>query len=179
MIRPLTFVIPALFWLSVGVPAHEGESHVEPQIAAVPVPGTDLRGIGQTTETYELLIKYKPGESGEITPVLVFLADAETNEPVAEADIRCELTDAGLSISPAATEAPGVYRDSLVLPDAGSYSVIAEVTASAGPDLMVIEGFEVDPQVDASGDDGYGWRAGTGLALVSVVLAGLYRRARR
>ena len=161
--------------LAGGVWAHEGESHASPEISAIPAPGSGLIGIGQTTEIFELVLKYAPGSPGDEAVITAFLSDAATNAPIESARITADISEAGLSIQLVPTETPGVYRDTIRLPDAGTYSVIVDLAWSGREDLMVLEGFRVDDSAPPASRPGWPVVAGVGLAVV--VLAGvLYRR---
>ncbi len=164
--------------LSAGVWAHEGESHVVPEISAIPAPGSGLIGIGQTTETFELMLKYAPGNPGDEVVIIAFLSDAGTNAPIESARITGDVSDAGLTIQFVRTETPGVYRDTIRLPDAGTYSVIVDLASEGRVDLMVINGFRVGDSAPSAGWPG--WPVGAGFGVAAVVLAGIvYRRVIR
>ena len=176
MLFPVLLTIVVV--LSAGAWAHEGETHAAPEILALPAPGSGLIGIGQTTETFELVVKYAPGYPGDEAVITAFLSDAATNAPIESARITGDVSDAGLTIEFVPTEAPGVYRDTIRLPDAGTYSVIVDLASEGRVDLMVLNGFRVGDSAPSAGWPG--WPVGAGFGVAAVVLAGIvYRRVIR
>ncbi len=162
--------------LSAGAWAHEGESHAAPEISAIAAPGSDLVGIGQTTDIFELVLKYAPGSPGDEAVITAFLSDAATNAPIGSARITADISEAGLTMQFVPTETPGVYRDTIRLPEAGTYTVVADLASGDRADLMVLEGFRVGDSAPSSA--GWpGWPVSAGVSVAVVVLAGvLYRR---
>ena len=171
----LLWVIPAV------VGAHEGEQHAEPEVALLSTPGADLVALGVTTEAFEVVIKYPPLSPAEDIPLTLFLSDASTNKPVGGAQIEVQIPDAEVHLTMEATEAPGIYTATLVLPDTGTYDLIAIVTAGEQMDLISMNGLRIGSDVVEVGR--WAWKSWVmvfGIALAAVLLVILVRtRANR
>jgi hypothetical protein len=101
-----------------------------------------LPSAGNIGDRYEVLVKYRPEALGTPMALRVFVADARTNEPVANA--RVELTLTGpreLKLTPAATATPGVYLATTTFESAGDFDAVAKVTRESDADLVTLGTF--------------------------------------
>lgn len=166
--------------------AHDGEDHGAPEAAP---PATDAatgrRTASGQTGQFELLIKLAP-RAGEPIVLSVFLADWATNAPVGDATIALEIQSSP-PVTAAAEPAgrPGVYHAIARVP-AGTYPVVATVTAGDRVDLVEIADVDFTPVAAIASPAAHDhaavpWRAitiGAGV-LVVLVVAGVTLARRR
>jgi len=154
--------------------AHGGDDHGVPVAASVSDGGGD-RTAEATSDTFELVLRWAPGHRPE-TDLDLFLADATTNRPIADARITLRLTAGALTASEDARAGtrPGTYHAHLPAPPEGAaWSAIATIDAAGRGDLLTVERLALDPPEPrpaaiAPHDDehGVGFFVVIGLALV-------------
>ena len=171
----------ALLFLSltvtVSVGAHEGEQHAAPDIAAVSSPGSDLLAVGATSEKFELVVKYPAHSPINEVPLTFFLSDAPTNAPVADAKVEVLIPDAAVSLTLPPAQLQGIYRSTVVFPEAGSYDLIVTVTADGKVDLISLSGLQIGLANGEEGQRGWTkWGLGVGAALLTLAFAGVILR---
>lgn len=169
--------------------AHGGEDHGP--AAAAPAPAGivgDTRGASTMSDQFELVLRWSAegaggGDAVTMTPVALFLADRDTNAPIAGAGISLRWVDGSGAQSEAnatATSAPGIYRAEMAGP-AGLYALTAVITAGDRGDLLTVAELRFGPAPAGPGTsdstvptEGHGlpwlW---IGLALGALVIVGL------
>lgn len=150
--RRWIWTIVALLIPSLSALAHEGEVHEDPATKAPPpLPGAGLRALSAVTENFEVVIKHPPLDPGREGALTLFLSDYRTNAPVAGAQIRVDISDAGLpDLRAEPMDSPGIYRVVLKAPKQGTYSLVLDVMAGDLSDLIPIEGLTAGlPEAEA------------------------------
>lgn len=125
--------------LSTPVWAHGGEDHGAPARPSTVSSGAEHAVAGETTR-FSVVIKYPARKSAGPLAARVYVARADTSEPVPEAQVRLELKGASTFEGNATkTEAPGVYEIALPSPPDGvSASGVVSVQAKDDFDLVLL-----------------------------------------
>lgn len=129
--------------LPLSLPAHDGEQHAAPDVAAVSLPGEGLLSLYGTTENFELVVKYPPLKPNKKGTVLVYLSDYTTNAPVTHAEINVTIPgviEKPIKVEP--TQTAGVYQFDLNLSSVGRYDFLFDISGET-PDLIPVSGVEV------------------------------------
>lgn len=116
--------------------AHGGEDHGE-ATAPMATGGAGLT-TAETRGTYELLLRWGPVVAGEPFSIEAFVADAQTNAPVA-GELKLALSGAATLTLEGTALSPGQYRLSGPAATLGRYTVTATVRGAAGVDLLTTE----------------------------------------
>lgn len=118
--------------LSLPVLAHEGAAHGEPASMS----GETRHVLSATGDVFEVVLKHPEHSEAEKTPVLLWVADVETNAPVSSAQLELTLTGSTMQTLVPKLQSPGVYvADAELLPGA---ELAAVVTVTRGNDLDVL-----------------------------------------
>lgn len=157
--------------------AHGGEDHGEKAVPAVAPAAARLAGFGAEGSVFQAVIT--PGKDGTS---LLYLAEIDSNVPVAQASIEVE---AGAWKGAAqAASSPGIYKLAWApVPGAGASDATLVVEAGDQSDLILISGIN-QPQQMAPTRPGSAiwqpWMIGAGGAGGALLLAALlYRRSSR
>ncbi len=147
----------AILWLAVmllalgaawpvPVPAHEGEDHGAPGSVTVAAPGETLLAASGSGSLFEAILKYRPFVRGETVAVTLYLVSAETNRPLADADVSATLSEGDRSTAVAFATKPGgpvgAYSATVTAATAAPMSWLFDVTAGAESDLIGVTGFQ-------------------------------------
>ena len=168
VVAALTAVLPAMNL------AHEGEDHGEsktPVIAA---------GTGMVTRTaragnWEVAIKHPSLEPDKEIPARLFVTRFETNEPIANAQVRVTLTGTAAPVEAVATagSTAGVYEVRLPPLPQGEYRLAAQVGANGMGQTAQFGALQITPapptQVESSSD----WARTALIALALLASLGL------
>ena len=143
-------IVHLLFVLTLTVPAvsyGHGEgadhSHAAPDLNAPAPVATGSPSLTAHGNNFDLTIAYEEFHEGEPVALDVFLADWQSNLPVADADIELTITGEKFSgdVAVVETNESGRYRAQVEVPSAGSYAFLADVSHDGRSDLMSMSGF--------------------------------------
>lgn len=164
--------------------AHGGEDHGE---APPPVASTqgEVHVLGATGDVFEVVLKHPEHGEGGATPLRLFVAEADTNAPVAGAQVELTLTGPTLQALKPRMESPGVYLTEADLPVEAEFAAVATVTRGETVDVLALgtvhlEDEEAHAPVASGGSPGR-WvlAALLGVALLGGVAWSMARRTRR
>ncbi len=161
--------------------AHGGEDHGE----GAPVSSSqgEVHALGATGEVFEVVLKHPAHGDGGRTPLRVFVAETDTNAPVAGAQVELTLTGASVQALTPRMDSPGVYLAEADLPVGAEFAAVATVTRGNSVDVLALGNVHVEPEMAEAGTVGSRgsiiWILGGvgGLALVAWALARRWRRA--
>jgi len=152
----LLAVVPAtaVGLASVRAAAHGDEPHGGGEAASAPARRPP--SVGATGDLYEVLVKSQWAAAGEPVALRVFVADATSNLPVADAEVELTLHPAAASPSSAIPPeikvvakpagAPGLYGASVTFPGRGDVDVVASVARGDDVDLVALGALETGPR---------------------------------
>ncbi len=172
IVAALTAVLPATSL------AHEGEDHGESKAPVVAV------GAGMVTRTaragdWEIVIKHPSLEPDKETSARVFVTRFETNEPIANAQVRVTLTGAAAPLEAIATAGAnsnigaGVYEVKLPPLPRGEYKLAAQVGANGASQTAQFGATQVAPAPPAQVESSSGWARTALIALALLAALGL------
>lgn len=175
-IHPFAVVALVAALLAGGQPAraHGGEDHSAPSAAAPAAPpAARLPGFGADGTAFQVVLAPQAGGT-----TLVYLADIDTNAPVAGASLTVEA--AGWQGQAEATAADGVYTLAWApSPEGGDVTILASVGGSE--DLLLVSGVRqtATPAAVVSADQANHWLHWGGGGALGVLLAGAVALGRR
>ncbi len=126
---------------------HGGEDHAHSP-AAARVLGGQTSDASAESAVFELVLRWDVGANAP-RPLDVFLADAETNQPIAGAAIELRWSGPGAWSARSAadpTAEAGIYRASLDGPD-GTYQLVAVVTTPGRSDILALQDLDFVPHM--------------------------------
>jgi cobalt-zinc-cadmium efflux system membrane fusion protein len=131
VVAALLAFLPSLAW------AHGGEDHGEKPAPAA-TPSAQGPSAGASSEVFEVLVKSPPRlPSDRKLALRVYLARAETNEPVPGAEIELTLTGkTEHKVTAIATELPGIYTATVADVGPEALDVVATVVQGDDTDLL-------------------------------------------
>ena len=134
---------------------HGGDDHNAPE--AVPMASAarlSFSGVGDTLELTIVSIEDHIHE-GDAVPLLLYLAERDTNAPVDGATISLTLSGGteDVAIAAEATGNPGVYRASAMLLPGTDYSVLAEVSGANVTDIIAVDDMVLPGEPEAPHDE--------------------------
>jgi len=154
--------------------AHEGEDHGESKAPVVAV------GAGMVTRTaragdWEITLKHPPLEPDKEIPARLFVTRFETNEPIANAQVRVTFTGASAPVEAVTTagSTAGVYEVQLPPLPQGEYRLAAQVAAGGASQTAQFDLMQVAPAPPAEVQSSSGWARTALLALALLVALGL------
>lgn len=146
-------LIAAFTSLSLSAPvwAHGGEDHGAPAPPIAVSSSAEHAVAGETTK-FSVVVKYPARKAAGPLPVHVYVARADTSEPVSEAQVRLELKGAStFEGSATKTDAAGVYEIALPSPPDGlSANGVISVEAKGDFDLVLLGDFPFGPAAVAA-----------------------------
>lgn len=135
----LTVIAVACF---VPLYAHGGEDHEDATTTVQS--GSSTHTAAAQSESFDVVVKYASAQPSIETMLDIYLADYETNTPVANATI--EVSVAGIDtltrIADAETD-PGLYSVKIIFPKSGVYELVLDITAGINADIISIKGIDV------------------------------------
>lgn len=154
--------------------AHEGEDHGESKAPVV------AAGTGMVTRTvragdWEITLKHSPLEPDKEIPARVFVTRFETNEPIANAQVRVILTGAAAPVEAVATAGAtaGVYEVRLPPLPQGEYRLAAQIGANGANQTAQFGAMQVVPAPPAQVESSSGWARTALIALALLAALGL------
>lgn len=153
----LTLVVPAV---SYGHGEGADHAHDAPDLNTPAPVATGSPSLTAHGNHFDLTIAYEEFHEGERGALDVYLADWQSNLPVAGADIELNISGEKFrgDVVVVETNEPGRYRAQVEVPSAGSYSFLADVSYDGRSDLMSMSGF-------ATTEHGHGHEGVSGGAL--------------
>jgi hypothetical protein len=164
--------------------AHGGENHGPPTATATPTATEHVSAA--ETELFTVVVKYPPRGAGGRLAVRVFVADATTSAPIANASVQLEVQ--GAAGVRAITREPGIYETSIPEPRAGTHADAVVTVEAETVDFVTLSGLEFGPFATAAAATPHAapgsrtpWIAGAlGLGLLAATggIAAVVRRRR-
>jgi len=158
-LRSFVLIIMCLF--STHLLAHEGHDHKEEKKETQQT-GKSWFTVNSVSENFELVLRYDPITSNEMTEMKLFISDFETNVPIdsAKITITC-MDDENLKFTVKQAE-PGIYIIEGIFPENNDYSLVANIITPSKADLMILEGIAVGKELPVEGESkkehsGAGW----------------------
>lgn len=163
--------------------AHEGETHGETLPAVTSMEG-EAHVLGATGDVFEVVLKHPEHGEGGRTPLRVFIAETDTNAPVAGAQVELTLTGPTSQTLAPKMDSPGVYLAEADLPVGAEFAAVATVTRGEAVDVLALGTVHLEPEeasVARRGGASRAWLLGVvGLGVVLGLVAwGRSRRMRR
>ncbi len=141
MIRIIkTIIILLILTFTVKTFAHGGEDH---DIKKTTTTTATYFSTENSSEIYEVLIKYGELSAGEDAHFTLFLSDVKTNKPIANAQLVIVNTDNPNQKMEGKMKDSGIYEFSAKLEDKKIYSFNVSINGSLGADLIQVSGIEV------------------------------------
>ncbi len=149
------------------VSAHEGDHQAEKQKTHATV---SYFSSENSSEKYEILVKY-----GELTPgreahFTLFLSDVNTNVPVKDARLKISSPDDASQVFEVSAKDPGIYEVHTEFTQKKAYKLNISVDAQGGADLIQVTGVETGRQLPHAGEEEVD---GTPFKSVHFILIGL------
>jgi len=148
--------------------AHGGEDHGE-----APAPVASMQGevhvLGAVGDAFEVVLKHPAHGEGGRTPLRLFVADADSNAPVAGAQVELTLTGPSVQALKPKMDSPGVYLAEAELPVESEFVAVATVTRGDTVDVVALGSVHLEHEEEAAAQPGGSSKAGR----VAVVVAGL------
>lgn len=149
--------------------AHGGEDHGEAQAPVASSMQGEVHVLSAVGDAFEVVLKHPAhGEDGP-TPLRLFVADADTNAPVAGAQVELTLTGPSVQALKPKMDSPGVYLAEAELPVESEFAAVATVTRGDTVDIVSLGAVHLEREEAAATLTGGSSKAGRGV----VVLAGL------
>lgn len=166
--------------LAAPVLAHGGEVHAEaPPPSSGAVRG-ELHVLGATGEVFEVVLEHPEHGEGGSTPLRVFVADVDTNAPIAGAQVELTLTGPTLQKLAPRMDSPGVYLAEAELPVGAEFAAVATVTRGEAVDVLALGVVHLEPEVSAAAHEHHHEEWPLAVAgLVGVLALGAWAVARR
>ncbi|MDY7227131.1 hypothetical protein [Hyalangium rubrum] len=179
--RRWSFVLSAL--MAATALAHGGEEHAGDAPAVASTQG-EMHVLGASGEVFEVVLKHPAHGEGGKTPLRVFVAELDTNAPVAGAQVELTLTGPTTQALAPKMESPGVYRAEAELPVEAEFAAVATVTRGQTVDVLALGTVHLEHEEEAAGSHAGGasgpWLlAGVGLVALALGAWAVARRARR
>ncbi|HLL03611.1 MAG TPA: hypothetical protein VK539_23705 [Myxococcaceae bacterium] len=165
--------------------AHGGEDHGE---APAPVASSmqgEVHVLSAVGDAFEVVLKHPAHGEGGTTPLRLFVADADTNAPVAGAQVELALTGPSVQALKPRMDSPGVYLVEAELPVESEFVAVATVTRGDTVDVVALGTVHLEHEEVAAALTGGSSKAGwvvvvlVGLAALAFGAWLLARRARR
>ncbi|MBA4367793.1 MAG: hypothetical protein C0403_09165 [Desulfobacterium sp.] len=132
----LTVFLPWVWCYAAQVPETRGRIRSEPQA---------LSGHG---ENFEVVLKYSPFKPGTDVPLVAYILDIATNEPIKGAVLSGSLSSGNESVSVEFKETkndlPGAYRGTVRVQTDKPNSWLFDISLGEKSDLVAIDGFKAD-----------------------------------
>lgn len=127
--------------------AHGGEDHgVGNKANATP----HYFSSENSSEKYEVLVKYQFLKPGEIGHLKLYLSNARTNEPIAHAKLKISSPDLQGQDLQVKFREPGVYEFQAHFKEKKEYHLNVSIDAALGADLIQIGGIETGKELPAA-----------------------------
>jgi hypothetical protein len=158
--------------LSTPVWAHGGEDHGAPAPPIVTSSSAEHTVAGETTK-FSVVVKYPARKAAGLLAAHVFVARADTSEPVPEAQVRLELKGASIFEGNATkTDAPGTYEIALPSPPDGVIANgVISVQAKDDFDLVLLGDLPFGPAAVAAATSAAPHQDPPGWAMAAVACA--------
>lgn len=170
----LIAIIDLTAMLPVTTSAHGGEDHSAEQSPVI------AAGTGMVTRTaragdWEVVIKHPSLEPDKELAARVFVTRFETNEPIANAQIRVTMTGAATPVEAIANagSTAGIYEVRLPPLPQGEYRLAAQVSAGGANQTIQYGVMQVRPVPPSLSESSFGWARTALLALALIVGLGL------
>jgi cobalt-zinc-cadmium efflux system membrane fusion protein len=158
--------------------AHEGEHGEKPKTQATP----SYFSSENSSEKYEVLVKYGKLEPGKEEHLKLFLSDVNTNEPIPGATFTITSVSGESQAFETSMKEPGIYEIHTKFASRKTYNLNIGINARKGPDLILLSGIETGRELPADEHDdgqapgsfGAGNMVLAGLALLAGLLIGLF-----
>jgi hypothetical protein len=164
--------------------AHGGEDHGEAPAPVASVQG-EVHALGAVGDAFEVVLKHPAHGEGGRTPLRLFVADADTNAPVAGAQVELTLTGPSVQALKPKMDSPGVYLAEAELPVESEFAAVATITRGEAVDIVALGTVHLEPEEAAAAVTASSSKTGrvvvvvAGLAALALGAWWLARRTRR
>jgi hypothetical protein len=143
----------------------------------------EVHVLGATGDAFEVVLKHPAHGAGGKTPLRLFVAEVDSNAPVAGAQVELTLTGPSVQALKPRMDSPGVYLAEAELPVGAEFVAVATVTRGEVVDVLALGAVHLEPEETGSsslvGGAWKGWNLALGGAGLGIMVLGAWWLARR